>query len=408
MTRPRTAATTSPDSPFPFPQAEPLARELQALKARLEADTSVEDLRHIQKLSLWGRLCAVLGYATAWWMPNPLSAFLIAQGATARWTLMAHHVLHRGYERVPGGAPAWREKTFARGWRRLVDWLDWIHPSAWSHEHNILHHGHTGELKDPDLVERRMKWLRHSRLPMALRYVIVLVFACTWKVAYYAPSTFLEWRWAKNRPSFMDDEDGPFWLHKAFDPRTVEGRAFWWHCLLPYASVRFVLLPLLFLPLGRWAALSVLLNTVLAEVITNIQSFALIVPNHAGEDLYRFHGRAHNHAEFCVRQILGSTNYTTGGDVVDFLHGGLNYQIEHHLWPTLSLLQLQRAQPRVQALCAQYGVPYVQENLWRRMRKLLDIAVGRSSMRTLTPGAEDRPEPEPALFIPAASPQSPP
>ena len=46
-----------------------------------------------------------------------------------------------------------------------------------------------------------------------------------------------------------------------------------------------------------------------------------------------------------MRQVLGSTNFRTGGDVNDFLHGWLNYQIEHHLWPDLSPRQLQFAQP---------------------------------------------------------------
>ncbi|WP_338023472.1 fatty acid desaturase family protein [Archangium primigenium] len=368
---------------------ESFVKELQTIKSQLESTPGEEDLRHLQKMSRWGRLSAVLGYATAWLAPNPLSAWLIAQGMTARWTIVAHHVLHRGYERVAQAPDGAREKTFARGWRRAIDWLDWIHPQAWSHEHNVLHHGHTGETKDPDLVERRMKWLRTSRIPMALRYVIVAILACTWRLTYYAPSTFLEWRWAKKRLPEMDDEDGPFWMHKAFDPRTADGRAFWWMCLLPYASVRFVLAPLLFLPLGRAAALAVLFNSLLAEVFANLQSFVLIAPNHAGEDIYRFEERTQGRADYCVRQILGSTNYTTGGDVLAFLHGGLNYQIEHHLWPGLSLLQLQRSQARVQALCERYGLPYVQENVFRRTRKAVHIMVGRHSMLRLEGAAEE-------------------
>jgi hypothetical protein len=40
------------------------------------------------------------------------------------------------------------------GWRRFVDRLDWIAPDVWQHEHNILHHGRTGErVAAPDLVE---------------------------------------------------------------------------------------------------------------------------------------------------------------------------------------------------------------------------------------------------------------
>jgi fatty acid desaturase len=108
----------------------------------------------------------------------------------------------------------------------------------------------------------------------------------------------------------------------------------------------------------------------------------MIVPNHAGEDLCRFDGRLKNgKGEFYLRQILGSANYRCGGDGNDLLHGWLNYQIEHHVWPDLTLLQYQRAQPRLKALCARYGVPYAQESVFRRFRKMVAIALGARKMK---------------------------
>jgi fatty acid desaturase len=142
-----------------------------------------------------------------------------------------------------------------------------------------------------------------------------------------------------------------------------------------------VLLPALFWPLGRWAVLSVLINSVLAELLTNVHAFVTIVPNHAGEDLYRFEDRTHSRADFYLRQVLGSTNYRCGGDLVDIMHGWLNYQIEHHLWPDMSLLQYRRAQPKVREICERHGVPYVQESVWRRCRKAVAIMVGDASLR---------------------------
>jgi fatty acid desaturase len=74
-------------------------------------------------------------------------------------------------------------------------------------------------------------------------------------------------------------------------------------------------------------------------------------------------------------------NYGTGSDLGDFLQGGLNYQIEHHLFPDLPLLKYRECQPHVKAICEKHGVPYVQEPVWRRAKKLIDIIVGRTSMR---------------------------
>jgi fatty acid desaturase len=158
-------------------------------------------------------------------------------------------------------------------------------------------------------------------------------------------------------------------------------------------------LPALFLPLGWWAWLSVLVNSLLAEALTNFHSFLMIVPNHAGDDLCRFDGKpGGGRGEFYLRQILGSANYRCGGDGNDLLHGWLNYQIEHHVWPDLTLRQYQRAQPRLKALCARYGIPYVQESVFRRFRKMVGIALGRRKMKRV---GSSRPAPEP---VPAGSP----
>jgi hypothetical protein len=42
--------------------------------------------------------------------------------------------------------------------------------------------------------------------------------------------------------------------------------------------------------------------------------------------------------------------------------------------------EYQRLQPQVKALCAKYGIPYVQESVWKRVKKTVDIMVGKTSM----------------------------
>jgi fatty acid desaturase len=70
-----------------------------------------------------------------------------------------------------------------------------------------------------------------------------------------------------------------------------------------------------------------------------------------------------------VRQVVGSENYDYGDDVVtDFAHGYLNYQIEQHVWPDMSMLQYQKAAPKLKAFCDQYGVPYIKDNVFKRLR----------------------------------------
>jgi fatty acid desaturase len=348
-------------------------RDFAALGAELRAAMGEDDLRHLRKIERWGRGANAAGLALAWLAPNPLSVALLSTGRFARWAMVGHHVGHRGYDRV--GGPRGRE--FAEGWRR-VEWLDWLVPAAWKHEHNKLHHHRLNEDRDPDLVEANLAWLHRSRWPMWARYLLVGFFVFTWKWTYYAPTTLAEL-------ARRDDAEPTDRASSSFDPRTPAGRALWLRSYLPYAAVWFGVVPLLFLPLGLWAAFSVLVNSLLADALTNLHAFVMIVPNHAGGDLYRFEAPPRDRGDFFLRQILGSTNYRTGGDLNDFLHGFLNYQIEHHLWPDLSMLAYQRAQPRVKQLCARHGLPYVQESVFRRVARTVRVMVGQEKMRVWRP-----------------------
>ncbi|GAB3853345.1 acyl-CoA desaturase [Nocardioides maradonensis] len=60
-----------------------------------------------------------------------------------------------------------------------------------------------------------------------------------------------------------------------------------------------------------------------------------------------------------LRQILTSRN-VRGSWLTTVALGGLNYQIEHHLFPSMPRANLRLAQPVVRAFCAERGVPYVE------------------------------------------------
>ncbi len=377
---------------------EGFAAEIEALHQKLKANIGPEDLRHVKKIERWGRLCSLVGYGTAWILPNPLSAFLISQGNLTRWAMMGHHVCHRGYDRVPDVPKRYQSKHFAQGWRRFLDWPDWLLPNAWSYEHNTLHHYHTGEVLDPDVLEHRVRLMREIRAPLFLKHIVAFFFASTWKLSYYAPNTL--WMLQQRESRLGRDElharikgHKPAIFHgaKLWWPFHKAGAQFWLHCLLPYALLRFGLLPLLFLPLGAWAALNVLINSLLAEWITNLHTFLIIVPNHSGDDVYRFEGGIENKAQFYLRQTVGSVNYTGGSDLKDFLQGWLNYQIEHHLWPDLPMLKYQQAQPEVQAICEKYGVPYIYDPLPKRVGKMWALLTGQDVMMQW-PESPEKPE----------------
>ena len=83
-------------------------------------------------------------------------------------------------------------------------------------------------------------------------------------------------------------------------------------------------------------------------------------PNHKGMPIVPREAKV----DFLRRQVLMSRNID-GGRFTDFAMGGLNYQIEHHLFPSMPRPNLRRAQPIVRAFCSENGVPYTQTSLLR-------------------------------------------
>ncbi len=132
------------------------------------------------------------------------------------------------------------------------------------------------------------------------------------------------------------------------------GLLFWW--LSPLQAVTFVLVHqgLLGLYLGC--------------------SFA---PNHKGMHMPRPGERL----DFLRRQVLTSRN-VTGGRVLSALLGSLNYQIEHHLFPSMPSRNLRHCQPLVRQFCGAQAISYCESSLLASyatsLRYLRDLSPARS------------------------------
>ncbi|MEU4624205.1 acyl-CoA desaturase [Actinoplanes sp. NPDC023801] len=117
----------------------------------------------------------------------------------------------------------------------------------------------------------------------------------------------------------------------------------------------------------------------LVVVLSPLQALAFLVVHQAVFGVYLGMTFAPNHKgmphptgdeDYLRKQVLTSRN-VTGGWLVDTLLGGLNHQIEHHLFPAMPAPNLRKARPIVKAYCAQVGVPYVETSLVESYRQAL-------------------------------------
>ncbi|WP_019927492.1 acyl-CoA desaturase [Nocardia sp. BMG111209] len=114
-------------------------------------------------------------------------------------------------------------------------------------------------------------------------------------------------------------------------------------------------LGLVFLILSPLKALAFI---VVQQGIFGLYMGCTFAPNHKGMEILS----AGDSTDFLRRQVLTSRN-VKGGPVTDTALGGLNYQIEHHLFPSMPRPNLRAARPLVREFCAEAGVPYRETSL---------------------------------------------
>jgi fatty acid desaturase len=120
--------------------------------------------------------------------------------------------------------------------------------------------------------------------------------------------------------------------------------------------------------------------TAIFWVLTPAQGIAFLAVHQAVFSLYLGCSFAPNHKgmpilesgtemSFSERQVTTARNLT-GGRWTTFVFGGLNYQIEHHLFPAMPRPNLARAQTLVRAFCAESGLAYCEASPMDSLRQV--------------------------------------
>ena len=285
----------------------------------------------------WSRIViAVLAFAGVWvglfWLGNSWFQLIIAGFLgvlSTQFGFLGHDAAHRQMFR----SAAWNEWTA----RVLAGVFAGLSYGWWRDKHNRHHAAPNQEGKDPDVAAG------------------VIAFTAS---AAAARSGFTRWVLLRQGWLFF-----PLLTLEGLNLHLASVRT-----LLRPGSVRhqrieaalvlarlvaFVVVLLLVLPLGKASAF---LGLELA--CFGLCLGASFAPNHKGMPIVPPGGRP----DFLSRQVLMSRN-VRGGPVVDFAMGGLNYQIEHHLFPSMARPNLRRAQPVVRAYCERLGVDYTEVGL---------------------------------------------
>jgi fatty acid desaturase len=93
---------------------------------------------------------------------------------------------------------------------------------------------------------------------------------------------------------------------------------------------------------------------------------SIFAPNHKAMPLLERDSKV----DFLRRQVLTSRN-VVGHPITDFWYGGLNYQIEHHLFPRMPRNKLKEAQPIIRGFCRDHSIAYHETGVLRSYKEIL-------------------------------------
>jgi fatty acid desaturase len=93
---------------------------------------------------------------------------------------------------------------------------------------------------------------------------------------------------------------------------------------------------------------------------------SIFAPNHKAMHLLERDSKV----DFLRRQVLTSRN-VIAHPITDFWYGGLNYQIEHHLFPRLPRNKLREAQPIIRGFCRDHSIAYHETSVLQSYKEIL-------------------------------------
>ncbi len=339
-------------------QIDAFGEEIDAIRESVINDLGEQDERYIRRLlkahrwlEIGGRGLLFLGIFPPAWV---LGTFLLGTAKILENMEIGHNAMHGQWD--------WLKDPHLKG--ESYEWDTVCPADQWRHSHNYMHHTYTNIVgKDRDVgygilrMSEDQKWNPYYLFQPVSNLLLAL---------------FFEWGVA---------------LHDLEVEKLIQGEKSWkvaWQQLkaIGRKSGRqvlkdYVLFPLLAGPFF----LPVLTGNFVANLMRNLWSYLIIFCGHFTEGVHMFSEEEcanETKGQWYLRQLLGSGNIE-GGRLFHIMSGNLSFQIEHHLFPDMPAYRYAEVAPKVQAICARYGLPYNTGRLSRQfgtvMKRVLRLSL---------------------------------
>ena len=283
--------------------------------------------------------CMLTGVVTTLW-PVMLMWALMGFGVAGIGLAVMHDANHGSYSSNPRtNAVVGFVLNFLGGF-----------PMNWRIQHNVLHHSFTNvHGLDEDIDKGVMRMSPDQEWKSMFRFQ-----------AFYAPFLYslltIFWFVAKDYIQLVSYHKRDLLATQGYTFRSALAQILFhktWYFLLVFV------LPMIIVPLPWW---QMLLGYLLMHAISGLILAFIFQAAHVLEETEFFHADETGSVEnsWAIHQMRTTANFANNSGFFSWFIGGLNYQIEHHLFPQICHVHYRSISPLVKQTAAEFKVPYHQ------------------------------------------------
>jgi linoleoyl-CoA desaturase len=215
----------------------------------------------------------------------------------------------------------------------------------WKKKHNINHHTYTNiEGMDSDIDVKPFMRL-HEGQPLHWYHRFQHIY---WSLLYGL--SYLSWIFYEDFKKYFS---GKPTITSGKKKLPAKEHAIFWLTKLMYIGM-YMVLPVFMIGWLPWLIGFLIITFVTGLAISVVFQLAHVV------ELTDFHSPQveHGQQEWAIHQLLSTANFATSNRLLYWLLGGLNFQIEHHLFPRVSHIHYRKISQLVRETCEEYNVVY--------------------------------------------------
>lgn len=223
----------------------------------------------------------------------------------------------------------------------------------WNMKHNVIHHAYTNvDGVDDDINVGPLMRMSEAQKKYRFHKYQHIYFGFLYSMLY------LYWIFASDYVKYFSKKIGAMPLKKM---KLSDHLSFWAFKLFHYFL--FIGLPIYVVAFLPWLVGFLVFTLVAGFILSIVFQLAHTVEHTAFPEVNEETGRMED--EWAIHQIRTTANFATNNRVISWLVGGLNFQIEHHLFPKISHVHYPAISKIIRKACAEYGINYIE---YRKMR----------------------------------------